>query len=132
VIGLAASLAQLVETVTKTLSLLNDIRNAPKERAELAQELAGLLGILMSLRYRVEDCKSKGTWFAAIRFMAVEDGPVQQLQGTLNAICRHVCVEPSMKNAALWPFKKSEVQKLLAKLERLKALINLALQDDLS
>src|SRR4051812_9236821 len=37
IVGLAASLVQLVETTTKTLSVLNDIRNAPKERVELAQ-----------------------------------------------------------------------------------------------
>jgi hypothetical protein len=131
-IGLAASLVQLVEATTKTLSVLNDIRNAPKERVELAQELAGLLGILMHLRYRVEVCKPKGTWFAAIRFMGVPNGPLQQLQDTLRAISSHVCVEQSTKNALLWPFKKIEVQKLLAKLERLKALINLAFQEDLS
>ena len=131
-IGLTASLIQLIEAITKTLSFLNDIRGAPRERAELAQELAGLLGILMSLRYRVEDSKPKSTWFAAARFMGVENGPVQQLQETIAAIADKLCKKQNVKNAVLWPFQKAEVQKLLAKLERLKSLMNLAFQEDLS
>ena len=131
--GLAASLIQLIEGITKTLSFLNDVRNAPKERVELAQELAGLLGVLMRLRYRVEDSKPKSTWFAAARFMGVENGPVQQLQETVTDITGKLCCkEKSVKYALLWPFQKAEAQKMLAKLERLKSLINLAFQEDLS
>ncbi|KAK4170041.1 ankyrin repeat-containing domain protein [Cladorrhinum sp. PSN259] len=134
-IGLAASLVQLIDAVTKALSFLNDIRNAPKERAELAQELAGLLGLLMSLRFRVDDCKPKSTWFAAVRFLGVPNGPVDQLQEAIGDIAAKVTGpknQGSLKSAIKWPFQKKDAQRLLAKVERMKSLINLAFQEDLS
>ena len=56
-VGLTASLVQLIQAMAKAISLVNEIKNAPKERADLAQELVGMLGGLTSLRYRVEECK---------------------------------------------------------------------------
>ncbi|KAH8880540.1 ankyrin, partial [Thozetella sp. PMI_491] len=140
-VGLVASVAQLIDIVTRTISFLNDIKNAPRERAGLAIELSGLLAVLTSLRYRIdEEPRSDGkqsSWFAAVRFLGVNNGPIAQLEETMKAVAETIGSKPkaSKSNIAktlVWPFKKKEVETLLAKLERIKSLINLAFQSDLS
>jgi hypothetical protein len=53
-IGLAAALAQLLVVLTQTIQYLNDVQNAPKGRGRTIQEAAALLGLLISLNYKVE------------------------------------------------------------------------------
>ncbi|KAK4224352.1 hypothetical protein QBC38DRAFT_502318 [Podospora fimiseda] len=89
----------------------------------------------MSLRFRVDDCKPKSTWFAAVRFMGVPNGPIDQLQVAITDIAAKVSGSNghnSVKNAIKWPFQKKEAQRVLDKIERMKLLINLAFQEDLS
>ena len=54
-ISLIASLAQPIDVTSKTLRYLNNVKNAPKSRAQVAQEASLLLALLISLRYRLED-----------------------------------------------------------------------------
>ena len=51
--GLIASIAQLIGTTTQTIQYLNDMKDAPKYRAKLAQEASSLLMLLTDLRYTV-------------------------------------------------------------------------------
>jgi hypothetical protein len=135
-VGLTASLVQLIDLVSKTISFLGRIKNAPKERANLAVELAGLLPLLTSLRYRVEEFVGKeekgSSWFAAVRFLGVKNGPIDQLQNTMKVMSTTVSTRHSFKESVVWPFKKKDMETHLHKIERLKSLIVLAFQDDLS
>ncbi len=57
-IGLGASIVQLIDATAKAIQYLNEVKNAPKERAKLARVATGLLSLLTDLRYRIEDVKT--------------------------------------------------------------------------
>ena len=56
--GLAASVVQLIDVTAKAFRYLNDVKNAPRDRARLAREATQLLSLLTDLRYRIEDVES--------------------------------------------------------------------------
>lgn len=50
VVGLAASIVQLIDATTTVIKYLNDVKDAPKDRATLAREGSGLLALFTDLR----------------------------------------------------------------------------------
>jgi hypothetical protein len=134
-VGLVASVVQLIDSTTTALRCLNDIKNAPKERARLAMEITSLLSLLTSLRYRIEECKPNGSWFAAVCFLGVKNGPLDQLASTINDLQIKFGAGGGLlkiKHALLWPFTKKDVEYLFSRVDRIKLLISLAFQQDLS
>jgi hypothetical protein len=75
-VGLAASVVQLIDATTTAIKYLNDVNDAPTDRATLAREGSSLLALFTDLRYRVEEADSTGAWFAGIRSLGVEGGPL--------------------------------------------------------
>ncbi|KAM7214558.1 hypothetical protein V8F06_010040 [Rhypophila decipiens] len=55
--GLAGTIIGLAGTVAKTVNYVNDIKEAPVERAQFACEASNLLALLTALRYRTLDKK---------------------------------------------------------------------------
>ena len=59
-IGAGASVLQLVGVAGKAIKYLNEIKNAPRERFRLAQELNSLYGILIELQSREDEANAQG------------------------------------------------------------------------
>lgn len=66
-VGLAASILQIINTTAQTIQYLNDVKDTPKDRAKLLQEAASLLGLLTSLRCRIEEAIWDDPWFVRAR-----------------------------------------------------------------
>ena len=135
VLGLTASIAQLIDQTVSLLRCLNDVKNAPQERASLALELTSLLNLFTSLKYRVEACTPGSQWFTAVRVLGEENGALDQFKNVVDDLAR--ILEPTsrtdaVKKALIWPFKKRDVHGILSRIERIKSHINLAFSDDLS
>jgi hypothetical protein len=73
--GLAASIVQLIDATTTVIKYLNDVKDAPKDRATLAREGSSLLALFTDLRYRVEEAKPTDPW---LRSLGVKGGPLDQ------------------------------------------------------
>lgn len=58
-VGLAAAIVQLIDSTTKVYLYLNDVKQAPKERATLALEAASLLPLLNRLSQSCGGCQPK-------------------------------------------------------------------------
>ncbi|KAL8827623.1 MAG: hypothetical protein Q9191_003073 [Dirinaria sp. TL-2023a] len=132
-IGLTASLVQLMSTVTKTIGYLNDVKNAPKERTQLAQETLSLLGLLISLRDKVETADPTSPWFDRVRTLNQSGGTLQRYKTSLDGLARLVKPEAALKDVGkklVWPFDKKKIHDALMMIERLKTLISIALQED--
>ena len=133
VVGLAASVVQLIGATTKAIKYLNDVKNAPKVRARLARETISLLGLLMDLRYRVEEAKSTDPWLSGVHSLGVEGGPLEQFKNAMEELADKLKPESGMKmlgKALLWTLDKDEIDSTLSKIERLKTLVSLSLQKD--
>jgi hypothetical protein len=134
-VGLVAGLVQLIDTTTKVVRYVNDVKDAPSERAHLARHSSSLLALLTDLRYRVEEAKSASEpWFVAVRGLGVQGGSLDQLRDRMERLATEL--EPStgrLRKAGMlftWAFDKKEIDEVLAQIERVKTLVMLALQND--
>ena len=134
--ALAASIITLTETTAKVLKYLNDVKNAPKERAKLAHETASLLALLTDLRYVLEEEEEDGgheQWLVKLRLLDGPDGPLFHFRESMEALA--VKLEPAtgVKKAyrgLRWPLDRKDADEHLAKIERTKSFVSIAIQRD--
>jgi hypothetical protein len=132
-ISLAASIVQLIGATTKVIKYLNDVKDASKDRETLAREGCSLLTLFTDLRYRVEEAESTSDWFAVIRSLGGEGGPLDEFKKTMEELARKLKPEAGIKKfgkALIWALDRNEINNILSRIERLKSLVNLALQKD--
>jgi len=135
IIGLTSAIVSLIEATTKIISYVNDIKSAPTERAQFARHASSLLALLTDLRYRVEESASHSApWFASLRGLGVEGGPLDQLHQQMGRLATKL--EPSsgrlekIGNALKWTIDKKDTEETLVQIERVKSLVMVALQND--
>ena len=131
--GLVASIVQLISATATVVQYLNDIKDAPKDRARLAREASNLLALLTNLRYRVEEAKSTEPWFTDIRSLGLAGGPLSQFQEAMETLEMKLRPETGLKKlgkALVWTLDRGDVEQILSKIERLKTFVSLALQND--
>ena len=129
VLGLVASIVQLIDATSKVIKYINEVKDTPKERETLAQEAANLMPLLMTLKQRASS--SDESWFSAVRLLGVPEGPVPQLQTAMEQMGTTLKKRRKRRGGdLLWPSDEKECIVILSKIERMKSLIALALQDD--
>ena len=131
--GLGGTVAQLIDTTSKVIRYINDVKNAPKERGKLAREVSNLLPLFTDLRYRIDESNSTDPWFHGLQSLGGKGSPLEAFQSTLEEIATKLEPKSNVRKVAQafsWPLEKKEVEGLLARIERLKSLIGLALQKD--
>ena len=134
VLGMVAAIVQLIETTSKTVRYLNDVKGAPKDRAKLAQEATNLLPVFTQLRYRVEEADSTDPWYVGIRSLGGAGGPLKEFESTMEDLGDRLAPGKGLKRIGMalsWTLLKKDVDILLSKIERLKTLVGLALHNDL-
>lgn len=129
-VGLAASIAQLIDVTLKTIGFLKDVKDAPKDRAYMEEEAISLLTLLTKLKNKVEEPATKETWFTGIRALGVVNGPLDQLKVALEKLVKKLKPQSGFKRVLTWTLDKHECFEILNKIERVKSHIGLALQED--
>ena len=133
IVGFDAALAQLIDVTSKTVNYLNDIKDAPTERAELAREAAGLYSLLVDLRYRLQETNSTDPWFKGLHSLAGQGGPLEEFEATMKDLAKKLAPAEGVKRvskALRSTLDKKDIHRFLLKVERFKTLVNLALQED--
>jgi hypothetical protein len=133
-ISLTASIIGVLQLTSALTSYINDARNTTAEQAKVAVEAGNLHGLLTTLRFRVEEARSDDPWFDQVKLLGIENGPLDQLKDILKIMLNELPLSrkrDQIKSALLWKFTKKEVENALARMERLKSLINCALTNDL-
>lgn len=80
------------------------------------------------LRYRLEEGRSNEAWYASIKSLSVPNGPLDQYKVALEQLEQRISGKTA--SVLLWRFRKEEIAELLARMESLKSLIQIALQMD--
>jgi hypothetical protein len=132
-LSIAANVIAVLQLTGEVISYLNDVKNAPKQCQECTIEASNLQSLLVNLRYRLEEGKNGDAWFTAVRALDCENGPLDQYKCALEELLAKVEIQTvgqKIKRRLLWKFKKEEVASIMARMERLKSLINIALEND--
>ena len=132
----AASIVTLIEITMKTIKYLNKVKDASEDRSRLRQETSNILPLFISLQGKVEAAKNHQSveWLHHVRGLAVENGPLDQLRSALEHLAKRLKPKNGLKGVAhafVWTLHKDESEALLARIERVKTTINLALQGDI-
>jgi uncharacterized protein YgfB (UPF0149 family) len=128
-----ASVIAVLQLSGKVVGYLTDVKDASKERAQCAVEASNLHSLLLNLRFRLEGGNAETSWNTAVRALAVENGPLDQFKQALELLQNKMTDGGRLKKAGealLWKFKKEEVGSILDRMERLKSMVEIALQMD--
>lgn len=128
-----ASIIAILQLSAEVLSYLNDVKDASEGRAQCAIEASNIHNLLTNLRFRLEEGHSHQSWFTAVQALAVENGPLDQFKQALETLQTKMTDRGRLKKAGkalIWKFRKEEVDTILARMERLKTLTEIALQID--
>jgi hypothetical protein len=129
----AASIIAVLQLTGEVIGYLNDVKDAPKECQQCTIETSNVQNLLINLRYRLEQAQPEQPWFTAVRALNTENGPLDQYKHALEQLLSRVEIQDSvqkLKRRLLWKFRKEEVASILARIERLKSLVNIALEMD--
>jgi len=135
VIGLAASIIAVIDAISTTVTCLNAVKNAPKERSRLAVEAADLSARLTRLRYKHEASDgdvstSAEPWLDGIQSLKT---PLDQFRATVESLTARLTERSGpgkLVSCLIWPLDKKSTLEYLAQIERMKTLTILALQED--
>lgn len=133
IVGFVAAVVQLIGVISKVVDSFNDMKDAPKNRAKLVREATGLLALFADLRYRVEETASTDPWFTGLRSLGAEGGPLMEFKSAMEDITdKLVPVRGGVKFGRVLrrTFDMKEIEAILSKIERVKSLVGLALQND--
>jgi hypothetical protein len=130
-VGLVASIVQLIDATAKVIKYVSEVKDAPKERETLSLEAANLMPLLMALKQRVDTASGNDPWFLSVYSLGVVGGPIPLLQAAMEALSvRLKSGKKKLRRHLSWPSDKKDCIATLARIERMKSLIGLALQDD--
>lgn len=128
-----ASIIAVLQLSAKVLTYLNDVKDAPRDRTQCAVEILNLCSLLYKLRDHVEKGDPMQPWYTAVQGLAVKNGPLDQFKQALETLQTKMTDGGRLKKAGealVWKFKKEEVARILDRIERLKSLVEIALQMD--
>jgi hypothetical protein len=131
--SMTASIITILDLTTTLTGYINDVRRATREQAKVALEASNLYSLLTNNRFRVEESPSDDPWFAQVKLLGRESGPLDQFKDVLEKMVEQISSSrkrDQVKSALTWKFTKSDVDKALQRMERLKSLIQCALTED--
>ncbi|KAF2686652.1 hypothetical protein K458DRAFT_297429 [Lentithecium fluviatile CBS 122367] len=132
-LSVTASIIAVLQLSAKVLEYLNNVKDAPKDRTQCAVEMLNLCSLLYKLRDHVEQSDPTQPWCFAIHDLAAKNGPLDQFKRALETLQTKIGAgnrSNKASEALMWKFKKEEISSTLGRIERLKSLIELALQMD--
>ena len=132
-LSVTASVIAVLQLTNAVIQYLNDVKDAPKECQQCVIEASNLLSPLINLRYRAEKAQIGDPWFEQLRKLNVKDGPLDQYKQALELLRTKVEIGDGIqkiKRRLLWRFSKEEAASILARMERLKSLVSVALGMD--
>ena len=129
----AASIIAVVQIAASVITYLIDVKNAPKDCKKCVVEISNSNTLLLNLDLRLNESNSEDPWYVEVHALAIKDGPLDQYNQALQHLLTKV--EPKHKvqklaNVLTWKFIKDEVAGILARMERLKSIVSIALEMD--
>jgi hypothetical protein len=132
-LSVAASIIAVWQLTSQVITYLNDVKDAPKECRNCMVEVSESNALLFKLNLRLSESSSEGLWYAEVQALAVKDGALDKYKLALEHLLAKIEPKNKMRklaNVLMWNFVKEEVASILARTERLKTLVSIALEMD--
>ncbi|KAI9685640.1 MAG: hypothetical protein M1820_010768, partial [Bogoriella megaspora] len=132
-LGITASIVAVLQLTVNAIGYLKDVKDSSETCQKCAAEASNLNNLLINLLYHLNQKTAGDDWYTAIRALNVENGPLDQYAKDLTLLLSRVeALEgfQKIKRQLMWKFSKEEIAGILARMERLKSLVNIALEMD--
>ncbi|EUC29589.1 hypothetical protein COCCADRAFT_69931, partial [Bipolaris zeicola 26-R-13] len=119
-LSITASIIAVLQLSAKVLGYLNDVRDAPKDRAKCAIEASSVHNLLTSLRFLLEEENANVPWYKAVCDLGVQNGPLDQFRQALETLQSKITDGGRLKKvveALVWKFKREEIASILDQIE---------------
>lgn len=128
-----ASIIAIIQLSSEVVKYINGVAGATEDRKRLRNELRSCEFILQQLKDDADDTDEGKRWSETIKALEGPDAPLGQLRLALNLV--KAKLEPKKGSGKViqtlkWPFKETEVKKLISAIEREKTLLQLALTNN--
>ena len=138
VVGFAASIITALDLCTKSLRLLRDIQDAPKEYKRLQMVICTTKGIVDDIQETVENATSlsHNTWLKTIPSLAQDGGPLECLNETFTSLISQLDQANSatgmqkVGKKLKWPIKKDDIKAAVRFIKMQQKTLMLAFQND--
>ena len=131
----AASVIAVLQLAGEVVSYISAAKGASKEWKRLAYEVLGCELILEKIEDDAHNEEKTGSeWTDGIRALQGVGGPLDRLRTALSFVKEKIEPKRGLRKAVdtlRWPFDSKEVDKIIAAIEREKALLNLVLTNNL-
>jgi hypothetical protein len=132
-LSVAASVIAVLQLTSEVIEYIKNVKDAPKECQKCGLEAKLLHDLLINLLYHFNQGKTDDPWYTAVRALNVENGALDQYKQALELLRSRAEIGDGIqkvKRRLLWKFNKEEVTNVLARMERLKNFISIALEMD--
>ncbi|KAJ7591860.1 ankyrin repeat-containing domain protein [Mycena floridula] len=134
-VSLTASIIALAQGAQAIFEYVKDVCDGPSTRTELLTSLAPLSNLLSLLQVQFQSTTQNPPWTNAVISLGQQDGPFAQLSVIIEKIRNKLEVSSGGQSKKLlktltWSLDKADVTELLVRVERVKSLVMLAIQND--
>ena len=133
-LSVTASIVGLIDFSAKVIGYLNDVKNASADRAKVLSEIASVNCMLCSLQKKADEDKYNDAWSSTFQSLNLPKGPLDQIRTALESLSTKLAPPSTslrrVRKAITWSFQKGEIKEIIERIERAKALLGLALQND--
>ncbi|PSN59029.1 hypothetical protein BS50DRAFT_509258 [Corynespora cassiicola Philippines] len=131
-LSVTASIIAVGQATVKIVECLHNVKDASTDRSQFTTEASNLSTLLATLLFRIDE-NSNEPWHVEVRQLGEKDGPVHQYRVALEQLKDKISGEHGirkMTKTLLWKYIKEDVKDILSRIERLKSLVQIALQMD--
>ncbi|KAI1074797.1 hypothetical protein F5B20DRAFT_426973 [Whalleya microplaca] len=129
----AASIITVLQLCASIAGCINTATGARKERERLLGEIRACEQIICKLKNHADGSEEDTAWLETVKALEAPDAPLGRLRIALSTVESKLRPKEGIQKtlASLkWPFSEKEVEKMFAAIEREKALLELALQNN--
>jgi hypothetical protein len=131
-LSITASIIVVLQATKVVISYLKETKDSPKELTKVYEEARNLVILLYELKDLVAGQACYEPWLQTTSALAVRDGPLDQYRTSLEILVPKITSHGLRKVGQVlsWKFCKEDVMALLSRIERIKSLVQIALELD--
>jgi len=132
-LGATASIVAVLELSGRIVKYVNAAAGSLESRRQVRHEVRACQSLLQQLKDEADDSEASRRWIETVKTLEAPNAPLGRLFLTLRIIEIKLAPRKGFKQTLdmlKWPFTETEIQKLLAAVEREKSLLLLALEND--
>lgn len=131
-LSITASIIAVLQITKAVVSYAKETRDAPEGLRKVYEEARSLVILLHELKDLVAEQNSHNSWLQTTSGLAVRDGPLDQYKKSLEILVPKTTSHGLRKigQVLAWNFGKEEVMAVLSQIERIKSLVQIALEMD--